>query len=244
MSTNKPKIEKYPDWFDQEPGPTQKGLFKDALVDYILNGELRHRQLKPSVQLCRNILPTLRVKNRRWAKVTLNNFNPGVYKAHQRFVDTVRNLLNSKGEREKLRKAAEDEIDNQTEHEVHSAMLQHLDLTPHKYANEEVNVDPAEKAPRNIMYPDSEEDQPVQMQRPGMQFPTGVGHKRQIIHMAEEIKDEEQPAKRCKICELQELFNDFGAKKKAAKEAEAMWRSAKDSLHCIKSPRSQAGEDL
>ena len=44
----------------------------------------------------------MQVLDRKWEKVTATNFNPSQYRAHQRFAETTRNLLNSKVELEHL----------------------------------------------------------------------------------------------------------------------------------------------
>ena len=105
-----------PKWFDAEPSQLQKSRFKHAVVDYVHHKKLRHNPPKPSVHLSKTILPYLQVLDRKWEKVTSSNFNPAQHRAHQRFVDTARNLLNSKAELEHLYSFYyEDEISQEAE---------------------------------------------------------------------------------------------------------------------------------
>ena len=48
---------------------------------------------------------------------------------------------------------------------------------------------------------------------------------------------EEPDAKRMKLIQLDELYDDFYTKMRAAKQAEKLWRSARSEVECIKSPR-------
>lgn len=105
-------------WHDQEPTATQKALVKDALVNYIVDKELRDKWPKPSNQLCKSMLPWLQPLNRKWEKVTQNNFDPGQHVAHRRLYDIVRHLLNSGGELKKMIQAYDEENDAQTDMEI------------------------------------------------------------------------------------------------------------------------------
>ena len=54
-----------------------------------------------------------------------------------------------------------------------------------------------------------------------------------------ELSEDEPEKKRCRFCEMQELFDDYIVKKKAFYEAEKKWRARVDSLECLKYPETE-----
>ena len=57
-------------------------------------------------------------------------------------------------------------------------------------------------------------------------------------------QDDDWAAKRCRVADLLDLYEDFIAKRNEANVAEALWRSARESLQCIKSPKSTNPEGI
>ena len=94
-----------------------KAKYGEALVNYVMHQGLRHQLPRPSVQLCKTMLPWLHHQDRRWAKVDADQFNPQHYLAHKRFYEKVRNLLDSKVDLERMLKAAKEELDDQADQE-------------------------------------------------------------------------------------------------------------------------------
>ena len=91
------KPKNIPSWFTQKPSDIAMARFKKATVRYIIDNHLKNKLPKPTTNLCRSILPILRVFDRKWNDVTHENFNT-TYLAHAVFSDTVRSLIQSKKE--------------------------------------------------------------------------------------------------------------------------------------------------
>ena len=114
--------------------------------------------------------------------------------------------------------------------------------SPKKFGRDDLSDQIQERPLINQDYPDISEDI---NQKEMMQFQKDVGHHRrtrQFSKIEKEEKEEEQlepPKKRCKVLdlqELQELHDDYAAKQKARDEARVLWRSAVESLQCLKDP--------
>ena len=99
VSKTSPKM---PAWFHQQPNATSRGRYKDATVRYIIDEKLQDKLPKPNMNLYKAILRIIKVFKRRWSDVTVENFNPNLYTAHQCYVDTIRNLINSKRELQQM----------------------------------------------------------------------------------------------------------------------------------------------
>ena len=80
--TAKPKV---PAWFHQKPTTTERARFKDATVNYILDEKLRHALPKTNIHTYRAIIRCLIPFDRKWSKVSKDNYNPTKYAAHQSF---------------------------------------------------------------------------------------------------------------------------------------------------------------
>ena len=188
---------------------------------------LRHNTPKPSIHVSKTILPYLQVLDRKWEKVTATNFNPSHYKAHLRFSETARNLLNSKNELEDLyRFYYEDDVSHEVEQ----------DNTPQ---TPEPMPRFGSTAPDPTAIP---ETMPIRRELPdssGLATPQGhqilpqravVGQKRPRI--TSDLSEEQDPAcKRCKYCNIDTLHDDYIAKQAAADQAQKKWWAAREAIH-------------
>ena len=73
---------KMPAWFHQQPNTTSRGRYKDATVRYIIDEKLQNKLPKPNMNLYKAILRIIKVFERRWSDVTVENFNHSLYTAH------------------------------------------------------------------------------------------------------------------------------------------------------------------
>ena len=117
-----------PSWFSREPPAAMKGRFKDAVVNFILFKGLRHKKPRHTVHLTKTILPWIRALDSKWSTVTSAQYNPTKHVAHQRYNETVRNLLNSESELERMLVSAEADLDRQTELEMQRSTTPPPDL--------------------------------------------------------------------------------------------------------------------
>ena len=238
MGTRNKQTAKYMDpWHDREPTSVQKGAVKDALVNFILHKDMKNKWPKPSNELCKSLLPFLGPLNKSWFKVTSDNFEPNNHTAHRRMYDIVRNMLTNQGELKKLIEAAEEEMDEQTEQEVRKM------TTTNEYQDDQFKrPDDIDKftveGARNLELPESDEDTPQKNEQNKQPKMLKKRHGK-----GGDIKDEPDQKKIRGVCEIQELYDDFVAKRAGAKEAEELWRTVRDSMKCLRTPTSSQYKD-
>ena len=71
-----------PKWFYVEPKIKEKLLFKQALVQYIVDTDPKRKPPKATVTTYRALLPYVHKEVPRWKAVTADNFNTNQYPAH------------------------------------------------------------------------------------------------------------------------------------------------------------------
>ncbi len=220
-----------PIWFDEEPSETSKARYRDAVVRYIIANDRRDDIPKPSIQFCRELIPYVGQLEEDWMKVTVSTFSPGHYRAHKVFEDTVRNLIRSQKKLDQMLAQADAQKSEESEQEQ---IIQTQQAVPNDISVQVRSTSGQFMPPiapiRNMDYPESSEDGP-----PTPHLPTRIAKKRP--RPRDDIVAEEPDAKRMKLIQLDELYEDFCSKMRAAKLAEKMWREARNDVECIRSPR-------
>ena len=70
-----------------------------------------------------------------------------------------------------------------------------------------------------------------------------IGGKRSLPETINQDYQQESLIKRCKQCDIKDLFHDWYRKKDEARRAETSWRKARDDMYYIQSPKSQKDTD-
>ena len=122
---NLDKKAEMPAWFRRDPKQAMRLRFKQAVANFIIYKGLRNEWPKHSIHLSKTILPWLQALDPDWQQITKDQYNPHKHLAHQRYNDTVRNLLNSKDELKKILEQAEEDLEVQTEQEAQRGLTSH-----------------------------------------------------------------------------------------------------------------------
>lgn len=89
------KIAKLANWEDEEPSLEDKTAFKRALAIYIQKTDQRNNLPQASMETYKQVLPYLQDIVPKWSRVRTNGLNGEKHKAHQFYMDTIRNTLKS-----------------------------------------------------------------------------------------------------------------------------------------------------
>ena len=224
-----------PSWFSQKPSITSKARYKDAVVNFIIDKDLRTKLPKANITTYKAIIPWVQTFERKWKFVTNDNFNTGQYKAHEVYADVVRNLLKSHKELSTMLDIAEGHLDDQQEDDDQGSDDQEEEL-------DEMSPNGSDKLLDKDQKPVDAKPLPASSEKgSAKKFPVSqvlLQQKRIEPFNSQDTQNLEPKSKCCKLEDVKLLFDDFVAKNAEAKKAETLWRDARDKLDFIHSPKA------
>ena len=119
-----------PSWFRREPKQAMRLRYKQAAANFLVYKGLQNKWPKHTVHLSKTMLPWLQALDPDWQLITKEQYNPQKHLAHQRFNETVRNLLSSKDELKRMLEDAEEDLDAQTEQDGQRGHTPHTPPSP------------------------------------------------------------------------------------------------------------------
>ena len=110
-------------WEEEEPSVDDKAGFKRALVLYIMENNLKDDTPAATMDTYKAVLPYLSNIVPKWNTVKTNELNPLKHKAHQSYMDTIRNTLKSRKQLKTLlldyeKSLIEDEEEDESDHQA------------------------------------------------------------------------------------------------------------------------------
>lgn len=83
-------------WQDKEPTDEEKKIFKECLVQYIIENDKNITEFKATIKNIAVVIPLIDKRLRHWRNINRDNFEYNFYKAHIIFYHSLRNLIQNK----------------------------------------------------------------------------------------------------------------------------------------------------
>ena len=121
-----------PDWWNSKPDKDTKEGWQEAVEDYIDLHELDPESLTFSMDLVKKMIPSIGVRDKRWKKFPVAQFDIHGCATHKQLYHTIRNKLDSLiNKAQKVREDAEEEAAMEKIKDAENARLEaeHKEMT-------------------------------------------------------------------------------------------------------------------